>query len=239
MINAGAPGRARIGLNPVQAITDEVATFAHQLGVPRIVRWPTRWLEAPGEPACWTVEALTAAKRQCDERGLVLEAIGAHNYIRAMLGLPGADRQIDQCITTIRRMGAVGVRVLDYFWAPNGAWRTSFTDELRPGAMTNSFDLALVEAAGAVLRKDGTNCVMIVSRQIQEIIKVGAGISRPLDDGGILDLRHTWGEENIERRNPVPKQPGRLAHGGLTLVPYDRRHDPDNGTLDTCKGKQR
>ena len=82
----------------------------------------------------------------------MLEAIGAHNYIRAMLGLPGADHQIEQCITTIRSMGAVGVRVLDYFWAPNGAWRTSFTDELRRGAMTNSFDLSLVEAADAVER---------------------------------------------------------------------------------------
>jgi mannonate dehydratase len=147
-----APDGARIGLNPVHAITDEVSTFAHQLGVPRVVLWPSRWLDSPDGPACWTLEALLAAKRSCDERGLVLEAIGAHNYIRAMLGLPGADRQIEQCITTIRSMGAVGVRVLDYFWAPNGAWRTGFTDELRRGAMTNSFDLSLVEAADAVER---------------------------------------------------------------------------------------
>lgn len=148
-----ATDRARIGLGPVSRITDEVALIAHQLGAPYVGLWPSRWLEErPGAGARWTVAELADAKRRCEERGLVLEYIGPHNYIRAMLGLPGRDEQIEQCIQTIRSMGAVGIRVLDYFWAPNGAWRTSGEDALRPGVTTNSFDLAVVEAAGALER---------------------------------------------------------------------------------------
>ena len=152
MTMARAEG-ARIGLGPVNRITDEVALIAHQLGAPHIGLWPSRWREErPGAGARWTVAELADARRRCEERGLVLEYIGPHNYIRAMLGLPGRDEQIEQCIETIRSMGAVGIRVLDYFWAPNGAWRTSFTEQLRPGATTNGFDMAEVEAAGNVLR---------------------------------------------------------------------------------------
>jgi mannonate dehydratase len=145
--------RARIGLGPVNRITDDVALVAHQLGAPHVGLWPSRWLEErPGAGARWTVAELAAARRACEERGLVLEYIGPHNYIRAMLGLPGGDEQIEQCIETIRAMGATGIRVLDYFWAPNGAWRTTFTEQLRPGATTNGFDMAEVERAGNVLR---------------------------------------------------------------------------------------
>jgi mannonate dehydratase len=146
--------QARIGLGPVTRITDEVALVAHQLGAPYVGLWPTQWQEErPGAGARWTVEELADAKRRCEERGLTLEYIGPHNYIRAMLGLPGRDEQIEQCIETLRSMGSVGIGVLDYFWSPNGAWRTSDSVPLRPGATTNSFDLAVVEAADGVEHK--------------------------------------------------------------------------------------
>jgi mannonate dehydratase len=131
-------------------ITPEVAAIAHQLGAPHVVLWPSVWQEErPGAGLRWTVTELAEAKRRAEELGLTLEGIAPHNYVRAMLGLPGRDAQIEQCIETIRSMGAVGIRVLDYFWGV-GAWRTSFTEELRPGVTTNGFDLAVIEAADAV-----------------------------------------------------------------------------------------
>jgi mannonate dehydratase len=109
--------QARIGLGPVTRITDEVATIAHQLGAPYVVLWPSVWQEErPGSGLRWTVTELMDAKRRCAERGLVLEAIAPHNYVRAMLGLPGRDAQIEQCIETVRSMGRVEIHVLDDFW---------------------------------------------------------------------------------------------------------------------------
>lgn len=210
-MEAAAARRMRVGVGHVPEVTDEVATFAHQLGAPYVQIWPKYWLEqTPGAGAYWSVEELGEAKRRCDERGLVLEAVAAHNYIRAMLGLPGRDEQIEQCMTTIRNMGRFGVHVLDYFWGPNGGWRTSFTDELRPGATTNSFDLSIVEANDAILRHRlwGAGGMEYAYQQVFEF-----------PEDVIVDDDHLWGtyEYFLRAVLPVAEEAGVL----LAVHPAD------------------
>ena len=140
--------RLRVAVGQVFDLNAEVGMFARQMGAPGVQIWPQRG----GQPEYWTDDDLRAAQQRCSEFGIELEAIAMHRYIRAMLGLPGRDEQIEECIHTIESMGRAGVRLIGYDWEPTGVWRTGWNNVLRPGAVSDGFDMAVVEANDAVVR---------------------------------------------------------------------------------------
>jgi mannonate dehydratase len=137
----------RVAVGQVFDLSREVGTFATQLGAPGVHVWPQR----SGSPDWWTFEDLQAVQQRCADYGVDLEAITMHRYIRAKLGLPGRDEQIEACIQTITNMGRAGVRLIGYDWEPIGFWRTRWNNILRRGAVADGFDMAVIDAHDAVL----------------------------------------------------------------------------------------
>jgi mannonate dehydratase len=124
-------------------------TFAKQIGV-NSVQMNTPLL--PDDKGYWEVEDLRRLTERCDNYGLRLEAlenVPRHFYVKAMLGVPGRDEQIENYQKTIRNMGQAGIPLLGYHWMPNGVWRTPNAAG-RGGVRVTAFDMALVGAAPLV-----------------------------------------------------------------------------------------
>jgi len=136
----------RLALGQFNQLTDERLQFIRQLGVKEVVLNTPR---LPGE-AQWEFMDLLHLRMRCEDAGLTLAAIEnvpRRFYLKAMLGLPGRDEQIEHMAATIRNMGRAGIPILGYNWMPNGVWRTSRSTRGRGGAMVTSFDMALAERA--------------------------------------------------------------------------------------------
>src|SRR5579859_528099 len=116
--------RMRVAVGQVSELTEEILTFARQVGVSGIqVNTP----KLPGAQR-WELDDLVALRQRCESHGLRLEAIEnvpLHFYDKAMLGLPGRDEQIEHYQTTIRNVGRAGIPILGYHFMPNSVWRTS------------------------------------------------------------------------------------------------------------------
>ncbi len=113
--------------------------FARQLGLTSIqFNTPT----LPGERK-WEYEDLVALRERCEAAGLTLEAIEnipTHFYMRAMLGKPGRDEDIENVSATIRNVGRAGIPILGYHFMPASVWRTSVTSPGRGGAIDTAYD---------------------------------------------------------------------------------------------------
>ena len=131
----------RIGLGQFSELTDEKLAFIKQLGADDfLMNTPN----LPGE-ARWEYEDLLALRKRADAaelRLMCLENVPVHFYDKAMLGLPGRDRQIAGMQATIRNMGRAGIPILGYHWMPNRVWRSPDLAPLRGGAGGTRFDLA-------------------------------------------------------------------------------------------------
>lgn len=137
----------RVAVGQVSVLTDEMLTFARQLGVSGFqVNTPA----LPGESE-WAYDDLRALRERCEDAGLRLEAVEnvpLDFYDGAMLGLPTGVAQIAHYQQIIRNIGKAGIPILGYHFMPNSVWRTARTPIGRGGATVTSFDLAAV-AAGA------------------------------------------------------------------------------------------
>lgn len=133
----------RIALGHIDEYDDQVAAFAHQLGLSGVqFHTPTA---LPGEPGHWTVEELRALRECCDRDGLVIEGlenVPAAHFWKVQRGLPGRDAQIENYQTTIRNMARVGIRLLGYNFIATYVWRTEMGASGRGGARVTAFDLA-------------------------------------------------------------------------------------------------
>lgn len=69
-----------------------------------------------------------------------IEGVPANLLDRVMLGLPGAEEQIDDFFATIRAMGQASIPVLGYNWIPDGVWRTTKAAHGRGGALVTGYD---------------------------------------------------------------------------------------------------
>jgi mannonate dehydratase len=135
----------RIAVGQVSQLSDEILTFARQLGVSGMQ------VNTPALPGAhrWEYEDLRALRTRCEEYGLRLEAIeNVHLdfYDKVMLGLPGRDEQIAHYCATVRNMGRAGIPILGYHFMPNSVWRTDRSPIGRGGALVTSFDMDAVEA---------------------------------------------------------------------------------------------
>jgi mannonate dehydratase len=114
----------RIALGQFNEMTTERLTYAKQIGVSGVQMNMPR---LPDEDGYWKYEDLKRLTDRCDEFGLKLEALEntpRHFYLKAMLGLPGRDEQIENYQRTIRNMAQAGIPTLGYNWMPNWVWRT-------------------------------------------------------------------------------------------------------------------
>jgi mannonate dehydratase len=92
----------------------------------------------------WTLEGLTAMRRQAETHGLrlsVLEGLGPPPSNRIRLGLEGRDEDLEIYCANIKNMGAAGIPVLCYNWIPVFNWmRTAFDIPTRAGALATGYD---------------------------------------------------------------------------------------------------
>jgi len=136
----------RVALGQFNELTDEKLRYAAQLGLGSVqLNNPL----LPGQSR-WDVADIRALVEKVESYGLKLEAIEnvpMRFYHLAMVGLEGADEQIENYCATIRAVGEAGVPVLGYHFMPNSVWRTSRTTLGRGGAHVTSFDMAEVDAS--------------------------------------------------------------------------------------------
>jgi mannonate dehydratase len=141
--------RMRVALGQFSEMTHERLTFAQQIGVSG-VQMNTPML--PDEDGYWKYEDLKRLKDRVDKYGLRLEALEntpTWFYVKAMLGLPGRDEQIENYQKTIRNMGKAGIPVLGYNWMPNWVWRTP-DKKGRGGVRVTAFNMDEIESAPLV-----------------------------------------------------------------------------------------
>ncbi len=134
----------RVAIGQMNELTDEQLAFAQQCGVEDVqLNTP----KLPGE-ARWEYEDLLALRRRAEEYGLrliALENVPISFYDQIMLGGEGRERQLENMIATVRNMGRAGIPILGYHWMPSGVWRTERETKVRGGAISNTFDYALVK----------------------------------------------------------------------------------------------
>lgn len=134
----------RVAVGQVSVLTDEILTFARQLGVGSFQ------MNTPALPGAhrWEYEDIRALRTRVEEAGLRLEAIEnvpLHFYDNVLLGLPGRDEQIEHYQAIIRTMGRAGIPILGYHFMPNSVWRTARSPIGRGGALVTSFDMGVVD----------------------------------------------------------------------------------------------
>lgn len=91
----------------------------------------------------WSALELAQLRAAVEAHGLTLDCIEGvpRNLLdKAMLGLPGAEAQVEDFKATIRAMGAAGIPVLGYNWIPDGVWRTAKAAHGRGGALVTAYD---------------------------------------------------------------------------------------------------
>ncbi|MBX3085940.1 MAG: mannonate dehydratase [Anaerolineae bacterium] len=139
----------RVALGQFQELTHERLTFAKQIGVAGVQMNTPLF---PAERGYWEYDDLRRARERCEDYGLRLEALENVPrlwYLKAMLGLPGRDEEIENYRTTIRNMGKAGIPLLGYNWMPNGVWRTP-NARGRGGVIVTAFDMDKIEASPLV-----------------------------------------------------------------------------------------
>jgi mannonate dehydratase len=140
----------RLAVGQLNQLTDEAIHFAKQLGIVDIqFNMYHGSVHLPGDEQ-WEYMDLLRLRTRCEDAGLRLNAIEnvpIKFYIKAMLGLPGRDEQIEHMQNTIRNMGRAGIPIFGYHWAIDGVWRTSSTTLARGGAQVTAFDYGEVESA--------------------------------------------------------------------------------------------
>lgn len=125
--------------------TDAKLRLARQMGVSDIVSGPPH-TESGGLP---TVEDWERLRRKVESHELTLSVIESIRISdRAMLGQPGRDEDIQAFCQSVLRMGAAGIPVLCYGWAPTlNVLRTSRTKRVRGGARATAYEHQLLENA--------------------------------------------------------------------------------------------
>lgn len=136
----------RLALGHIEELDDEVVTFAQQLGL------TSTHLHTPanlsGGRGYWEVNELVALRKQCEDAGLVLEAIENvpfHHWDKVLLGQPGREEQLENYSQTIRNMAAAGIGTLGHHFLPGYVWRTELRARGRGGVLVTAFDAADVD----------------------------------------------------------------------------------------------
>lgn len=142
----------RLSLGHVDSYDEDIAAFAHQLGLPGVqLHNPSN---LPGTNGFWSVDELAALTRRCREDGLQidgLENVPAEHFWKIHRGVDGRDEQIENFHRTLRNMATVGLDLLGYNFLVSYVWRTDMRSRGRGGATVTSFDLDIARRDGNAL----------------------------------------------------------------------------------------
>ena len=161
----------RVAVGQFNELTEEKCRFARQIGASGIqLNTP----KLPGEVR-WEEKDLVALAAKARAHDLTLEAIEnvpVHFYDKAMLGLPGRDKQIENYCATLRHMGRAGIPILGFHFMPNSVWRTERFAPGRGGAGCTKFDVAAVDRAAGV---EALKAFLPTTLGHQEAMPIAAG----------------------------------------------------------------
>ena len=141
----------RISMGHVDEYSDQVATFAHQLGLTGVQLHTPDLL--PGEQGFWGLEELQAMRQRIDADNLRidgLENVPIAHFWKVQRGLPGRDEQIENYHRTLRNIAAVGIDLLGYNFLATFVWRTEMAARGRGESVVTGFDLAATNAGNAL-----------------------------------------------------------------------------------------
>ncbi len=135
----------------------------------------------------WSAFDLAQLRTAVEAHGLTLDCMEGvpRNWLdKAMLGLPGADEQIEHFQATLRAMGQAGIPVLGYNWIPDQVWRTAKSAHGRGGALVTGYDHAIGEriTTGTLPPRDETQMWASWERFINAVLPVAeeAGVTLAL-----------------------------------------------------------
>jgi mannonate dehydratase len=132
-------------------VTPETLRWLAQLGCRHVVFQGTDGVDAD-KKGYWSAGDVRAVRKACEQEGLALESmmIPIDFYLRARLGKPGRDRDIDNVCRTIRAAGAEGVPLLEWRCWPDFYWDERvgyYRTDGRGGARLRAFDYGRVRDA--------------------------------------------------------------------------------------------
>lgn len=93
-------------------------------------------------------QVIKAVKAAWKKEGLQLKVIEGPPslYSKTKLGLPGRDEEIENFITFIRNIGALGIDTVCHNWMPVIGWtRTNIEKHSRGGALVSAFDIDAIK----------------------------------------------------------------------------------------------
>lgn len=105
------PKDIRVALGQFRDPSDDMLTYIAQLGASD---FQMNHANFPGDKQ-WEYEDLLAARKKAEKHGLrlmSLENVPNSFFIKAMLGEPGRDEQINHMQNTIRNIGRAGIPIL-------------------------------------------------------------------------------------------------------------------------------
>jgi mannonate dehydratase len=139
----------------------------------------------------WSALDLAQLRAAVEAHGLALsciEGVPRNLLDKAMLGLPGAEEQIEDFKATLRAMGQAGIPVLGYNWIPDGVWRTAKAAHGRGGALVTGYDDAVgqrVATGGLPTRSEAqiwTNWEQFIAEVLPVAEAAGVRLSLHPDD---------------------------------------------------------
>src|SRR5438477_3528045 len=132
-------------------VNPETLRWLKQLGCKHVIFQGTDGVDTDRK-GYWTAGDIRAARKACEEAGLVLESmmIPIDFYRQARLGKPGRDQDIENVCRTIQAAGDEGVPLLEWRFWPDFYWDERvgyYTVEGRGGAKYKAFDYGRVKDA--------------------------------------------------------------------------------------------
>lgn len=138
----------KLGMDHVGKLTDEKLRFLKQMGVSGIMANPEVRNQ---EKEYYEYTDLLRLRTRVASFGLDLACFAGNSdwlwSYKYMLGLPGRDEQIENCIKTIRNVGAAGIPLYIYNFHAMRFYRTGGLAPVRGNATGSSFDAELVKNA--------------------------------------------------------------------------------------------
>ena len=123
--------------------TDDPIPLNYVRQIPGVRHFVSALFDVPVGEA-WPVDEIASLKAEIEAAGLsleVIESVNIHDDIK--IGLPSRDRYIDNYITTIKRLGEAGVKVICYNFMPVFDWmRTELRQPLEDGSFAMAYDEA-------------------------------------------------------------------------------------------------